>query len=53
MKKTALASALIIATLLIGNSAVLAHSEHDHSYTGIKWEFTDQTNAKINAQLKK
>jgi hypothetical protein len=42
-----------MAVLLVGNSAALAHSEHDHSYTGIKWEFTDQTNANINRQLEK
>ena len=53
MKKTILASALIVAGLLVGASVALAHSEHDHSYTSIKWEFTDQTNANINAQLKK
>jgi hypothetical protein len=53
MKKTILASALMVACLLIVASVALAHSEHDHSYTGIKWEFTDETNANINAQLKK
>ncbi len=53
MKKTILASALIVAGLLVGASVALAHSEHDHSYTGIKWEFTNETKANINAQLKK
>jgi hypothetical protein len=53
MKKTILASVLIMAGLLAGTSVALAHSEHDRSYTGIKWEFTEQTNVNINAQLKK
>jgi len=53
MKKTILAFALITAGLLAGTSVALAHSEHDHSYMGIKWEFTDRANANINAQLEK
>jgi hypothetical protein len=53
MKKTILASALVMVSILAGTSVALAHSEHDHSYTGIKWEFTEETNVNIVAQLKK
>jgi len=53
MKKTTLASILVLTSLLIGVSGVAAHSNHDHSYTGIKWEFTDQTKMNINEKLNK
>jgi len=53
MEKTVLASILVMTVLLIGTSVALAHSDHDQSYTGIKWEFMDQTNSNINRQLAK
>jgi len=52
MKKAILASVLM-ASFLVGNSNAIAHSDHDHSFTGIKWEFTDQTNANIRGQMEK
>jgi len=51
MKKTTLASILVLTSLLIGISGVSAHSDHDHTYTGIKWEFTDETQKNINEKL--
>lgn len=53
MKNAILASALVMASLFIGTTETIAHSDHDHSYTGVKWEFTDQTNDNIKRKMEK